>query len=914
MNLPANPNMMLETFPNLRQTTCPYCGVGCGIDASIAYNMNDEGKLKSEVTKVVGSPEHPANHGRLCVKGSKLVETNGLEGRLLQPEVYGKPVHWDTATATVAQKFKEIIAEHGPDSVAFYVSGQLLTEDYYVANKLMKGYIGSGNIDTNSRLCMSSAVAGYKRAFGADSVPTCYNDIEQTQLLVLVGSNAAWTHPVLFQRMTRAKQLNPSLKVVVIDPRKTATTEIADLHLALKPGSDVAIFNGLLRHLAVNDELNNRFISEHTNGFDDTISEAKNWCVERVAEYCDVPQSDLKQFFKWFAESPSSLSFYSMGVNQSSSGVDKSNAIINCHLATGKIGKPGSGPFSITGQPNAMGGREVGGLANMLAAHMDIENPVHNDLVKRFWNAPNLTQSLGLKAIDLFDAAATGQIKAIWIMATNPVASMPNREQVERALTQCEFVVVSDCVSKNDTLQFADVKLPATGWSEKNGTVTNSERRISRQRGLQIPADQARHDWQIICDVAKAMGYSGFDYGHPCEIFNEHIALSGFENSGARDFDISGLGELTRAQYDNFQPIQWPITHAKKQGTCRLFTDSQFYTEDAKARFIKVIPQRPKQQTNGSFPFALNTGRIRDQWHTMTRTSKSSLLTQHMDKPYLSISPGDAKRLDVKEGDLIEVTSAVTKKPLVLESKIDESVRNFECFAPMHWNEQFGSSSNVAWLLDSVADPISGQPELKHAAVNLKVASFQHHISLASNQSIRPSTLHDKCDYWVKATQKTSTYYQVALDAAPDSWETFFQDLFGTQYHVMRLSTPEKESFLFVSNQQIVGLAFVTKLPHQISPLWLDSVCGSSLQVDANLFSLLSGSEEKNFDLGKQVCSCFDVREKTIKEAIAQGADSVSKLGEQLRCGTNCGSCKPELSEMLSQEGSKSGSVVSEVF
>ena len=536
--------------PLLKQTTCAYCGVGCGVDISL---------LNNTPTKLEGTREHPANFGRLCVKGTHLLDTIGTDNRLTSPLIDYEPASWDTATDYVANKFNAIIKEHGPESVAFYVSGQLLTEDYYVANKLMKGYIGSGNIDTNSRLCMSSAVAGYKRAFGEDVVPCTYDDLEQTELLILIGSNAAWTHPVLYQRMERAKKLNPNMKVVVIDPRKTDTAELADTFLNIKPGSDGALYNGLLNYLSEHNYLDTQFINAHTNGFETALAEAKKWSVKAVSDFCDIDAQLVSDFYALFAQSPTAISFYSMGINQSSSGVDKCNAIINAHLASGKLLKPGCGPFSITGQPNAMGGREVGGLANQLAAHLDIENDAHQQLVQRFWQSPTIAKKAGCNAIDMFDEIAKGKIKAIWVMATNPMVSLPNNAAIQHALEQCELVVVSDCIAKSDTLKFADVAFPSTGWGEKNGTVTNSERRISRQRPLVEPFSGAKNDWQIMCLVAQKMGFEGFDFTDPSGIFEEWAQLTDFENNGERLLNLSALVGLSQQQYDNLKPVMWPV-------------------------------------------------------------------------------------------------------------------------------------------------------------------------------------------------------------------------------------------------------------------------------------------------------------------------------------------------------------------
>jgi assimilatory nitrate reductase catalytic subunit len=533
-------------------TTCPYCGVGCGVLAR---------RDASGAVEIGGDTEHPANRGRLCSKGTALADTIGLENRLLDPVVDGRRTNWDEALSHVAREFKSAIAEHGPQAVAFYVSGQLLTEDYYVANKLMKGFIGAANIDTNSRLCMASAVAGHKRAFGEDIVPVCYDDLELADLIVLVGSNAAWCHPVLFQRIARARESRPQMKIVVIDPRRTPTCDIADLHLPIRAGSDVWLFNGLLAYLRQHGHADTAFLQAHTIGAEvaEAVAASTAGDVGNVALACGVDETRLNEFFELFANTERAITAFSQGVNQSSAGTDKVNSIINCHLLTGRIGRPGMGPFSITGQPNAMGGREVGGLANTLAAHLEIADAGHRRLVQEFWNSPRIATQPGLKAVELFDAVYDGRIKALWIMATNPAVSLPDANKVRAALERCPLLVVSDCNARTDTTAFAHVLLPAAAWGEKDGTVTNSERRISRQRAfLPLPA-RAQPDWWIVCEVAKRMGFEqGFDYDHPQQIFDEHARLSGTANSGSRAFDISGLAGLSRAEYDALAPILLP--------------------------------------------------------------------------------------------------------------------------------------------------------------------------------------------------------------------------------------------------------------------------------------------------------------------------------------------------------------------
>ncbi|MEM9783874.1 MAG: molybdopterin-dependent oxidoreductase, partial [Pseudomonadota bacterium] len=546
MSAPATPGCPVAT-------ACPYCGVGCGVIAT------PDGRGGAAIA---GDPDHPANFGRLCSKGSALGETVDLEGRLLAPQIHGRRAPWDEAIGLVAERFRTAIATHGPDSVAFYVSGQLLTEDYYVANKLMKGFIGSANIDTNSRLCMASTVVGQKRAFGADTVPGTYEDLEEADLVVLVGSNLAWCHPVLFQRLAAAKALRPDMRVVVIDPRRTATAAIADMTLRLAPGTDVALFNHLLNRIGAEGAVDAAFTKAHIDGLGEAMAAADAATRAATARITGLAPADIAAFTRSWIGTERVVTVFSQGVNQSSAGVDKVNAILNCHLATGRIGRPGMGPFSVTGQPNAMGGREVGGLATALACHLDLDNLVHREGVRAFWDAPAMPEAVGLKAVDLFQACADGRIKALWIMSTNPAVSLPQADDVAAAIAACPFVVVSDIMADTDTTRLADVLLPATGWGEKSGTVTNSERRISRQRPFLPAPGQARPDWRIIADVGAAMGWpEAFAWESEAAVFREHAALSGVASSLGGDFDISGLKHLGDAEYDALDPVQWPVPH-----------------------------------------------------------------------------------------------------------------------------------------------------------------------------------------------------------------------------------------------------------------------------------------------------------------------------------------------------------------
>lgn len=887
------------------KTTCPYCGVGCGIEATV------EDPVAHRVT-IKGDPEHPSNFGKLCSKGATLGDTVSLENRLLYPAVNGQRCDWDSALDHVAGRFRQIIAEHGPDAVAFYVSGQLLTEDYYVANKLMKGFIGSANIDTNSRLCMSSAVVGYKRAFGADTVPCSYSDLELADLIVLVGSNAAWCHPIAFQRIRKAKDNNPQLKVVVVDPRRTASCDIADLHLPLKPGMDALLFNGLLCHLQRDGRIDHDYVANFTNGFAEALrqAEASAGSVAAVAAGCELDPADVAQFFAWFADTERSVTVYSQGINQSSSGSDKCNAIINCHLASGRLGKPGMGPFSFTGQPNAMGGREVGGLANMLAAHMDLDNPVHVDRVGRFWHSERVANRPGLKAVDMFEAIAAGRVKAVWVMATNPVVSMPDADRVKQALQRCEFVVVSDCIADTDTAQLAHVLLPATGWSEKDGTVTNLERRISRQRPLFPASGEARHDWWIISRVAQRMGFAdAFAYQSSAEIFREHAALSAFENDAEhqlRDFDLSAFAAIDQTEFDALQPVQWPVTRDRPQGSPQLFEDKLFYTADRKARFIPVAPQGPRHSVDADYPFTLNTGRLRDQWHTMTRTGLAAKLNAHRPEPFVEIHPADAERLHLKNRSLAHIESRWGQ--MLARVEIGAGQRQGSLFVPMHWTGQLSSHGRMGALVNPVVDPYSGQPESKQTPVRITAWPATWYATILARQ---PLAIRD-CEYQVKVRGDQFYRYELAGSGAGKDWRQWSRDLFaehgmagaGDWLEYSDLQAGYYRCAYLAGNRLqaclLVGPDF--ELPE---PGWLCSLFPKPELSRSERLALLSGQPPKGeADIGRIVCSCFNVGEKTIQQAVqAQKLQSVAAISACLGAGSGCGSCVAELKEFLPQPG-----------
>ncbi|MDX8528083.1 nitrate reductase [Mesorhizobium sp. MSK_1335] len=873
------------------RTTCPYCGVGCGVLAGVAADRT---------TTVRGDPDHPANFGRLCSKGAALGETLGLDGRLLYPEVHGSQASWDEALDLVAEKFSRAIAEHGPDSVAFYVSGQLLTEDYYVANKLMKGFIGSGNIDTNSRLCMASSVAGHRRAFGEDIVPGVYADFECADLIVLTGSNTAWCHPVLYQRMLAARR-ERGTRIVVIDPRRTATADECDLHLALDPGTDVLLFNGLLAHLAQAGKTDAVFIHDFTSGFDAaaSLAGADAPSIARVAKGCGLAVADVQAFYDLFAGIERTVTVYSQGVNQSAHGTDKVNAIINCHLATGRIGKPGMGPFSVTGQPNAMGGREVGGLANQLAAHMDFADEANIDRVSRFWKAPDIARRAGLKAVDMFQAVADGRIKSLWVMGTNPAVSMPDASRVRAALSKCDFVVVSD-VTRTDTTRYADVLLPAAGWGEKDGTVTNSERRLSRQRPFLPTPGETKADWRIICEVAARMGFGdAFDYHAPAEIFREHAALSAFENDGKRLFDIGDLADLGDADYGAFMPLHWPAPEQREEQT-RLFADGHFPTSDGRARFVPVRQEATAFTVDADYPLALNTGRLRDQWHTMTRTGNVPRLMANAPEPAVDIHPADAAAYHLKDGDLARLS---TRFGFVrARVRLTEAQRRGQAFMPMHWSGLFAAKAAAGLLSSPVTDPHSGQPELKHVPARIVRENTGWAGVLITRRDLRPTGFV----HWSRHAVDGGWVYELTGTEPPDQGILLARKLLAVQRQDQLLEYTDRRGLAYraaaIDDAGVMAEALLVAAPDQL-PMrdWLVSLLATRQPLSTpDRHALLSGRSPVPMPaIGRVVCACFHVGANQLASAVAAGCDSLEAIGSTLRAGTNCGSCRSEIRAII---------------
>jgi assimilatory nitrate reductase catalytic subunit len=813
-------------------TTCCYCGVGCGVIATVSGNA---------VAAVRGDPAHPANFGRLCTKGATLHESAEAGARLLYPEVNGARASWDEALDLAAAKFRQIIAAHGPDAVAFYVSGQLLTEDYYVFNKLAKGLVGTNNIDTNSRLCMSSAVAGYKLSLGADAPPCAYEDIEAADLILVAGSNTAFAHPILYRRIEDARAKNPALRLVVVDPRATVTARAADLHLALKPGSDVALFNGMLHVLRSEGFLDQEFIQRGTENLSALDSLLGYWTPQRAAEVCELPAKQIVQAARMFGAAKAVLSLYCQGLNQSTSGTMKNCALINLHLATGQIGRPGAGPFSLTGQPNAMGGREVGGMANLLSAHRDLADPQHRAEVAKLWRIEKVPENPGKTAVEMFEAIGRGAIKAVWIACTNPAQSMPDANAVRKALERAEFVVVQEAYRNAETCAYADVLLPAASWAEKEGTVTNSERRISRVRAAVPPPGEARADWRIAVDFALRLKENlskniSLDYKSPEDIFNEHR-----ESTRGRDLDITGL---SYALLDRDGPQQWPYPEGAAQGRTRLYSDGVFPTPSGRARFVPTEYVPPAEEPDAQFPLRLTTGRLRDQWHSMTRTGLVPRLFSHSPEPEIVLSVADFSSRSFSNQELVKVVSR--RGSMVMKAKASKDIRPGDVFVAMHWGGRFASGAGVNALTLPAIDPISKQPELKHAAVR-----------------VEPFAARWRGTFTARA--------RAGLQQAASAWLARFD---------------------FAALALVEGAETLVRLE-------LASAAEPDLEALVALEKLFAGPPETGAAaLERAVCACFGIGEGQIRDALATGA-SMERIQKELQCGTNCGSCVPELRRLV---------------
>ena len=947
------------------KSTCPYCGVGCGVI------IESQG---GQITGVQGDPDHPANFGRLCTKGSTLALTASAavtgQTRLLYPmrrehrNEAPKRVSWDSALAFASESFAQIILEHGPDAVGFYISGQLLTEDYYVFNKLAKGLIGTNNIDTNSRLCMSSAVAGYKQTLGADAPPSCYDDVNHAQCIFIVGSNTAYAHPILFRRIEDAKAANPTLKIIFCDPRRTDTAEIADLYLPLQPGTDVSLFNGMLHIMLWEGWTDNAWIAAHTSGFEALKTTVRDYTPDLVAETCGIKKDDLFAAARLFATSGATLSLYCQGLNQSSSGTAKNAALINLHLATAHIGKPGAGPFSLTGQPNAMGGREVGGLANLLSGHRDMANAEHRAEVAALWGVPGVPEKPGKTAVEMFQAAADGEIKALWIACTNPAQSMPDQATVRRALERAELVIVQEAFATPSSCDYADLLLPASTWGEKTGTVTNSERRISRVRPAVPAPGEARHDWSIAVEFAQRLekllktsperptANTLFPYPLGDEtagvetIWNEHR-----ESTRGRDLDITGM---SYAMLDA-APQQWPLKPGETVGKVRLYDDGVFPTADGKARFVNTVYKPVAEPRESRYPFSLTTGRLRDQWHGMSRTGTLGRLFGHVAEPAIQMNPQDMARRMLKDGDLVHVTSK--RGSIVVPVQASAEIGMSQAFMAMHWGEEYlsGLSSigaplaGVNALTTSAYCPSSKQPELKHAAVKILKAELPWTLlamawlpggdALAAREQLKPMMkafpftscvpFSNNTPLADQSGERTGVLFRAAGYEAPsDDMLARIESILGLGGNdTLRYADKKKgqrRTVRLVRKDEHAELAGFVLAGDTSAEAWIKTLLQDELPAQAyGRLLLLPGARPPVAvqSRGKLVCTCLNVTDTAIDRhlsALLQGAGDagylntdearLSSLQDALKCGTNCGSCIPELKRKVrAARGSAAG-------
>ncbi|WP_019342741.1 nitrate reductase [Stutzerimonas stutzeri] len=894
----------------MRQTTastCCYCGVGCGV------LIEHDGE---HILDVAGDPNHPANFGKLCSKGSTLHLTGDLDARARYPELrLGKGLararaSWDSALDHAATMFAKTIAEHGPDSVAFYISGQLLTEDYYAFNKLARALVGTNNIDSNSRLCMSSAVVGYKRSLGADAPPCSYEDIEQSDCVLIVGSNMAYAHPVLFRRLEEAKAKRPEMKVIVVDPRRTDTCELADLHLPIVPGTDVALFHGILHLLLREGWIDGNFIEAHTDGFDELKNMVCDYSPVMVAELCGISVNDLQRCARMIGNAPSFLSLWCMGVNQSSSGSAKNSALINLHLATGQIGKPGAGPFSLTGQPNAMGGRETGSLSNLLPGHREAGNPTHRAEVAAYWGIDRLPDTTGLSAIELFDAVHSGQIKALWIACTNPGQSMPDQQKVHEALAGCPFVVVQEAFSTTETCHYADLLLPAASWGEKDGTVTNSERRVSHVRPAIAAPGEARPDWSITCDFARRLEKlmrpgepSLFDFTNPAALFEEYKLLT-----QGRDLDLSGL---SHALIDQLGPQQWPFPAGHQQGTPRLYGDGVFPTASGRARFLAEHYRAPKETRETGFPLTLNTGRLRDHWHGMSRTGTAARLFSHVEEALLSMNADDMRQRQLFDGQLVKARSR--RGELILPVQKDDSLRPGQAFVPMHWGDRFLKGLGINRLTLSAFDPLSKQPELKHAGVEVEKAElpWQFFALVEGSVQKRFDALRPLFEGFAYASfslagrDRSALVIRAACNEAPDAPTLAeIERLLGLDNGPVVVYDDPRRSVgkrVRIEDGRIVALSLSgeTAARHWLKQLWHDGKVDQALR--RWLLAPLSTPPGGNVRSAKTLCNCMNVSQDAICSGIERGLD-LNGLKRELGCGTSCGSCVPEIKRLLEKQ------------
>lgn len=708
----------------LGESICPYCGVGC--------RLRFEGTAR-DILRVRGVESAPANLGRLCAKGALLGPTVQTPDRLAQPQVRlsrhdgFRSVDWDTALRYVGEIFLNILNTHGPEAVAFYGSGQLDTETVYVVSKLFKGCLGTNNTDSNSRLCMAAAVAGYRTSLGADGPPTCYDDIEEAEVILILGSNMAEAHPVTFDRIKASKKARPHQQIIVIDPRRTLTAEEADLHLPVAPGSDIPLLNALGRMLLQLGAADETFVTSHTSGYEAYERFLMEQDLSELVAATGLEEPELWQVARQIARAHGFLSFYCMGLNQSTVGMWKNNSLINLHLLTGQIGKPGAGPFSLTGQPNAMGGREAGLLSHQLPGYRTVEDAEHRRVVEEYWGRRQgaIHARPGLTAVEMFRALEKGTLKAIWIAGTNPAVSLPDLHQVRRGLERAQLVVVQDAYHPTETSRMADVLLPAAQWGEKEWTSTNSERMVSYSPKLFDPPGEALPDWEIMARFGRTLGLRGFDFQTPAEVWDEFIPLT-----AGRPCDMAGM---TSKRLRELNSLQWPCPTPEHPGTKRRYLDRRFPMPDGRAKFLVCDHKEPRELPDHEFPFVLTTGRLYAHWHTLTRTAKAEKLVRREPGPFVEINPEDAERLDLVEGDQVQVSSR--RGTIQLPARLKPGMTPGMVFVPFHWGDLFGEGNAANYLTISAIGRVAKQPELKFCAVSLeKVPQAKRQKSVVKGQ------------------------------------------------------------------------------------------------------------------------------------------------------------------------------------
>jgi assimilatory nitrate reductase catalytic subunit len=918
------------------KSSCCYCGVGCGV----IIEHND-----LEITGVRGDPDHPANFGKLCSKGSSLhLSTKRVlqeQVRALQPQMRQHRTaslsdsDWESCTEFVSERLAQCIREHGPDSVGFYVSGQLLTEDYYVFNKLAKGLIGTNNIDSNSRLCMSSAVAAYKQSLGADAPPCCYEDIDHAEVILIAGSNTAYAHPIVYRRIEEARQKNPQLKIIVVDPRRTDTAQEADLHLAIQPGSDVALFNGMLYLCLWEGWLDHEFISAHTDGFAELKNLVRDFTPSMVAKTCGIREQDLLEATRLFATSKASLSLYCQGLNQSIAGTAKNSALINLHLATAHIGRAGAGPFSLTGQPNAMGGRETGGMANLLPAHRDLSNPQHRAEVAALWKVDDIPSTAGKTAVEMFDAVRQGDIKILWIVCTNPAQSMPDQHLIREALTRAELVIVQEAYRGTATMAYADVVFPAASWGEKSGTVTNSERRITRVRAALPPYAQAKPDWAIATSVALKLAQKlersapYFAYVDSEEIWNEHR-----QTTAGRDLDITGL---SYAILEEQGAQQWPYPKGAESGTRRLYTDATFATANGRAKFIATPYLAPSEKISARYPFLLNTGRLRDQWHGMSRTGTIAQLYAHAPEPAIQLAVSDMQARFIADGDLVEISNARGK--IILPAVRSDSLQAGQVFIPMHWGQEYTSGHHVTQdqsvtvhlgvnaLTTSAFDAISKQPELKlaHVRINklhlawrfLGVAWINENELLQVQQNLRQfyaDFSYASCTLFGRGEQAGIVFRGAHTESiAAHRLQELIHSLHIDNQDSLRYEDKARSASRLIRLRQheakrtMRGYALTGDISAEnwLNPLLLQQ---THIARSAELLQRHAPTAQTSSVPNNIVCSCLNVSRQQIESELSNTAqvqaqlpmmEKFKLLQSKLHCGTNCGSCVPEVKQLI---------------